>query len=202
MIKLNNKGMTIIEILVCFVLVVSFSVGLFSTLNNYRTKMQMESNRSQIVKYKNLLTKEIQDDLIKKRLIAVDISDLDTSNKRKSKYVVDFKFLDGTSNKLIIVKELAAYSDEVISGSSAESDKIPANLDIDDNFSITYNDTLYKLPNIGEYKNDNNKIVYDFKINNVSINTNDGVLSLYIGFYHPDFGTRYAIDIVCPINYQ
>lgn len=72
--KLNNKGITIIEILLCFVLVVGITSSLFSSLNSYKNKQQLESNRNAIVTYKNLLTKDIQDDLIKKGLKDVEIT--------------------------------------------------------------------------------------------------------------------------------
>ena len=51
---------------------------------------------------------------------------------------------------------------------------------------------------------------YDFQINNIAISiTNEAdptaeshVLNVYVGFYHPNLGTKYAINIVAPIDYQ
>ena len=43
--------------------------------------------------------------------------------------------------------------------------------------------------------------IYDFRINNVIVSTDENIFSFYVGFYHPDLDTRYGIDIVCPINY-
>ncbi len=53
-------------------------------------------------------------------------------------------------------------------------------------------------------------VAKDFQINNIAINiTNEAdpdieshVLNIYIGFYHPNLGTKYAINIVAPIDYQ
>ena len=50
----------------------------------------------------------------------------------------------------------------------------------------------------------------DFQINNVIINISNEdnidleshVLNIYIGFYHPNLGTKYAINITTPIDYQ
>ena len=50
----------------------------------------------------------------------------------------------------------------------------------------------------------------DLQINNISINISNEldpdveshVLNIYIGFYHPNLGTKYAINIVAPIDYQ
>lgn len=55
------------------------------------------------------------------------------------------------------------------------------------------------------------RISQDFQINNVLIYvtneadldaTGSHVLNIYIGFYHPNLGTKYAIDIVAPIDYH
>ena len=50
----------------------------------------------------------------------------------------------------------------------------------------------------------------DFQINNIMINISNEadpeveshVLSIYIGFYHPNLGTKYAINIITPVDYQ
>ena len=50
----------------------------------------------------------------------------------------------------------------------------------------------------------------NFQINNIAISiTNEAdpdveshVLNIYIGFYHPNLGSKYAINIVAPIDYQ
>lgn len=69
--KLNNKGMTIIEILVCFIIVSIISASIYSTVSNYNDKKNLESNKQEIYKFKNLLTKEIYDDIVYKGLINV-----------------------------------------------------------------------------------------------------------------------------------
>ena len=54
--KLNNKGITIIEVLVCFVLVVTISMSIFSTVSAYNDKRMLESYKSKVLNYKNILT--------------------------------------------------------------------------------------------------------------------------------------------------
>ena len=41
--KLNNKGMTAVEVLVCFVLVVIISTSVYTTVSAYQNKQQIES---------------------------------------------------------------------------------------------------------------------------------------------------------------
>ena len=71
MTKLNNKGMTIIEILLCFVLVTVISGSIYSTVNAFSNQKEEETAKQKIYTYKNLLTREIEDDIIKKGLIKV-----------------------------------------------------------------------------------------------------------------------------------
>lgn len=76
MLKLNNKGITTIEILICFVLLAVISTSLYNTVSIYRNKQILEGEKEKIYTYKNLLTKEIQDDIIKRGLtVATKISD-------------------------------------------------------------------------------------------------------------------------------
>ncbi|MBP5678927.1 MAG: prepilin-type N-terminal cleavage/methylation domain-containing protein [Bacilli bacterium] len=50
----------------------------------------------------------------------------------------------------------------------------------------------------------------NFQINNIAINVSNEqdpdaeshVLNIYVGFYHPNLGTKYAINIIAPIDYQ
>ena len=79
--KLNNKGMTSVEILISFVVVVMISISMYTTVSAYQNKQQVESFKEKIMTYKNLLTKEVNDDLIKKGLIAVDVQ-FDEANGR------------------------------------------------------------------------------------------------------------------------
>ena len=63
--KLNNKGMTLIEIIVCFVIVVVIVLSMLKVVNNYKDKQDIESYKSAIFTYKNTLTKTVWDDIIK-----------------------------------------------------------------------------------------------------------------------------------------
>ena len=65
--------MTAVEILVCFVLVVIISVSMYTTVSSYQNKQQIEAFKEKIFTYKNLLTKEINDDLIKDGLVTAKL---------------------------------------------------------------------------------------------------------------------------------
>jgi len=63
MIKLNKKGITVVETVMTFALILIISAGLLSIIMNYRQKVNIEMKRVELVTFKNTLTKEIQTDI-------------------------------------------------------------------------------------------------------------------------------------------
>ena len=215
MFKLNNKGMTTIEILVSFILVAAISATIYTTVSNYNNKRTRESNKLEISTYKNLLTKDIQDDLIKNGLI--------NSKKREFKdgntdvYIADMELKDRTTRRIVIKRQLADdyYLEPGLSLSDLK--------DYDDYFTIFYGTptddinsanyvnglTEYPIPDFGfGYNHMTNAPagatkhkVKDFRLVNVVLQADDSILSIFIGFQHVDLGSEYAINIVCPVNY-
>ena len=195
--RLNNKGITTVEVLICFALVVIITSSMYSTISSFNQKRITEAKKAKIINYKNLLTKEIQDDFIRVGLTHVDYKKTIEANSRTI-YTLDCNLRDGTKRKLIITQLFTKTSYHLL-GNPNENDE----------YLIQYGppDDLvdYPLPNLGTRKNNTtNKIAYDLSINNVLININSdtNVLSIQIGFYHPSFDTRYGIYIVCPIDYS
>ena len=80
--KLNKKGLTTIELLISFVLLAIIVASAYGTVESYKNKENIEEYKNKIYTYKNLLTKDIQRDLIKKGLMDVKIEStpLDASN--------------------------------------------------------------------------------------------------------------------------
>lgn len=206
--KLNNKGVTTIEILISFVLLAIIVVSLYGTVESYKNKQNIESEKNQIMTYKNLLTKEIQDDLIMKGLIDVTVAydkfekDASTNTITPETYTVTFSFRDSSKSQLVVKRVLA--SDYGVEGSGA------CTSERNDYFSIsygplkpdlTYDLTEYELPDLGSGENNEGCKVLDLRMSDININTDDDILSIDIKFYHPDFSTKYGIDIACPINF-
>lgn len=133
---LNNKAMTLIEILVCFTLVGIISTMMLNTVLNYRTRQEMESVSMEIIKYKNNITKLVQDDIAKKHL--KEVSEIETSTSDDGYYNVwkaTLKFDDDST------KDLKVYQSN---GTSVVRDK------------ISYTDNkgklvTYTLPDLGNY---------------------------------------------------
>ena len=241
--KLNNKGFTIVEVLVCFILVSVVMMSLFSTISSFNEKRIQEAYRAKVYEYKNSLTNTIQSDFIKKGLsyarvskepVKMTFNEGGTSIEKVVgiKHILECVLRNGEERTLIVYEQYAKTHR-----------RMDGLLGVDDEFYIEYgtNEEMIRedFPYLGEVAggfkdgvfvvgetncgtkenpkaccgtDDNPRacIVKSFQINNVDISiTNehdpaqDGhILNIYIGFYHPDLGTKYAISIVSPIDYQ
>ncbi len=223
--KLNNKGMTTAEILVSFILVSLISAILYTTVSNYNTRRQMESYKLQINTYKNTLTKAIQDDLIKNGVTnAVIKNGTETINgKEVDTYTINIELLDHTTRRIFIGRSLA---DDYFVQVEDPSNPCASITDKDDFFELYYGTPTnkdinttdpkaglepFQIPDFGYSKNHTQSefsscgvgehIIKDLRVTNVRVSTENKVFSLFIGFSHTQLGTKYAINIVCPINY-
>lgn len=61
--RLNNKGMSIIEIVITFALIMFMVIGLFTIVLNYQSKANDVIKKADLVALKTSLTKDIQDDI-------------------------------------------------------------------------------------------------------------------------------------------
>lgn len=192
---LNNKGITTIEVLVCFIIVVVITVSMHSTISYYSQKRLYESYKQKVINYKNILTQEIQRDVINIGLTTAKVDRKVDLENSKTSYVVDMDLRDSTKRRLIVEQTLAnsVYHPK---GSTSTNDTFRVEYGPPDNM------TAYDIPELGSFKNEYGYTVQDLSINNVLIEVVDSrVLSIYIGFYHPELGTRYAINIVAPIDF-
>lgn len=65
---MNNKGFTLIEIILSFSFIMVICIGLFVTANNYKNKQQLESSKRDLQTYKTTLLTDIQKDITEKEL--------------------------------------------------------------------------------------------------------------------------------------
>ena len=206
--RLNNKGITTIEVLICFVIIVIITISMYSTISAFNEKRQIETKKERIYTYKNLLTKEIQDDFIKIGLTHAEYTRT-AGYGGMTVYTVNCTLKDGTSRQLV-VEQLFGKSSVHLGGVEGASDY----------FMIKYgppNDLIeYPIPELGSSQQGSSKekcdpvnnvytecsTIQDLSINNVLISiSEDNILSIYIGFHHPELSTRYGINIICPIDH-
>lgn len=213
-VKLNNKGITTIEVIISFVIIVIIASSLFNTISAYNQKRLIENYKSKIYTYKNTLTKTIEDDFVKIGLTSVNY----TRNLQDNMIVnqLDCTLKDGTTRRLII-KQKFTRSDMHPDGSVNSGDYFMIEYGKSDLTKSSKQDqnanlTEYPLPDLGhytaKYKGVDGQSALDLTINKVSVSLendsatkNANVLALHIGFYHPELLTRYGINIVTPINY-
>lgn len=107
--KVNNRGMTIIELILCFAIVSVIVIALLNTVMNYKTKEQLEDTKKTIISYKNVITKVIQSDIIYNDLAGVKVleptgkASSDTTETWSVELTFNKPFLDGSTVKLLQV---------------------------------------------------------------------------------------------------
>ena len=198
--KLNNKGITTAEVLVCFVLIVLISASIYSIVDTYSNRHRIESFKEKVVTYKNLLTKEINNDLIKKGLNSAVYNGSDT---------IEFTLGNGEKKCLKFIKTefspnvLDYDEDEGYQGNVSCVDVCSGNKE---SFAVGYgacgNEIMYPLPDLGFSYNENDDMIYDLRIKSFDFSNYDNILSLDIRFYHPELGSKYGINIVNPIGFS
>ena len=69
--RINNKGITSVELLVCFIIVSTIVVSMYNLILNYRNREQIEEINNEVITFSIILQKDIQDDLINGHLVNV-----------------------------------------------------------------------------------------------------------------------------------
>ena len=81
--KLNNKGMSIIEIILTFVIIILITSGLLVIIVNYRNKAAVSIERLTLDTFKNTLTQDIYADILNKGLESMEyLNDEECNNFR------------------------------------------------------------------------------------------------------------------------
>lgn len=205
--KLNNKGITTIEVIICFILVVTITTSMYSTVSAFNQKRIIEQYKEEIYTYKNLLTKEIQNDFIKNGVTHASYKETVTENGYRTTYTINCNMRDGTKRRLVVIQR-PGKSDYHTDGNPAASDYYMIKYGTPDDMID------YPIPKLGSFvlpkvesdnpdERESERTIQDLSINNIwmSISEDNNVLNIYIGFYHPELGTRYGIQIIAPIDY-
>lgn len=222
--KLNNKGMTLIELLISFAITSAIVVSMFNVILNYQTEQSTEALKSDIIAYKNTITKLIQADIIKGELKSVDIKPIKQVNHyTEYGFILTFNRSLGSSSLIepdsptglvreVLVKELT------IRTSNTEENYITYD---DINNKGVLQSVKYSLPSVGKGvvpSKDNQSTTETnlTKFTAVSTNVNDytkvdpiTALNLGINYFDLDItisnnelGGDYHIKIIAPLNYS
>ena len=83
--SLNKKGITSVELLVCFIIVSTIVVSMYNLILNYRNREQIEEVNNEVVAFSNNLQEVIQSDFVMGHLVSV-------SNVSEDGYSATFTF--------------------------------------------------------------------------------------------------------------
>lgn len=98
--KLDNKGFTVIELILSFTLVMFLTLGMFALVNNYRAREEKESVRKELLAYQNTLTQDIYNDTLERKVKSMNYCK--DNNDQVINQCINIDFLDGTSKELQI----------------------------------------------------------------------------------------------------
>lgn len=227
---MNQKGFTTVEVLMCFVIISIVMMSLFSTISAFNEKKNIESDRAKIYEFKNSITNTIQGDIISNGLIYAKITKegVSTGDNVGVTYILTMKFKNNTT-KVLRVHQRYTKTTYRLNGTTEQDDEFYIEYGTpDDTIRYTLPDlgkvkgvyasnTYIPMDDLGRCYSSLDRTsttecrtAQNLQINNVLINiTNENdlssenhILNIYIGLYHPDLGSKYAINIVSPIDYK
>ncbi len=188
--KLSDRGITSIEVLLCFVIASGIVISMFKVIDAYKDRTDLESYKSTITTYKNTLTKTIEDAIISNRGI-YNAEVIENNNEEHrvpdNEYWINLTFKNGKEIKMKVVKKTYCTATGKICDSSSKTDD---ELDYDkSSFYVEFDGEKISLPK-----------VYALQFNEVYLKNEDGFVTLHIGLHHPDLGNKYdALNIISPL---
>ncbi len=207
--KLNNKGMTSIEVLISFLIVTAIAISLFDTVTSYKTKQQIESYKNTVIEYKNSLTKLINDDIIKYKLATVSVP-LQVADTDKITYKMTLYFEKNLLNKTACSTNYQALgchkTIEVVKyiklpPNVAEGERVDYII-YPEVVGTTIRKQTLKLPDIGSgYEEEEEFMVKDIRYSSISLKNHSDNLVIDIGIYHHELSDYYHIYIASPLAY-
>lgn len=199
--KLNNKGLTVVEILVCFSIVVVIVMSMFKVVNNQKAKQEIESTKNSMLTYKNEVTKTIEEDIINSGgVLDAGYSTENNDNVKKNIYIINYTLKDNSIRMLKIHQNNKC--DENSEDDENNEDAKDVESEDDDKVSDCHKENFIEFYK-GDTIEDKFEIpdIYTLRFNDVQITNHNGYLKIYVGFRHNDLGNKYsALDIVIPIN--
>ena len=120
----NNKGFTIAELLVTFVLVMSIVLALFKVVDHYRERQQNATSVKEMNSYRNQIVKVVEDDILFnyggiKEIKGLDKSTLESDGLEQTDFQqgikITFNKVDDEKNTLI-TKNLIVKKDGILYG--------------------------------------------------------------------------------------
>ena len=177
----NNKGFTIAELLVTFVLVMSIVLALFKVVDHYRERQQNATSVKEMNSYRNQIVKVVEDDILFncegiKEIKGLDLKPSEGPNSQQG-IKITFNGVDGNGN--LIIKNLIVK-----------------------NNGILYGDMFYEFPS--KFVSAVDDVIYtETQVKNVSSedpSLKKAIYSIHIDLTHSELNRIFNINIVAVNN--
>ena len=197
--KLNNKGLSVVEVILTFTLVMIIASGLLTIIMNYKARAQIEMKRLELVTYKNTLTKEIQTDILDRGIYEINTEGLCKEQVDQYSSCINIVFKDGIEKILAVSKLDDTNQNNLIK--------------LLNNKYIKYGDTRYPIEDTlpdniptgrspkdfqNIYVNSDNFLTSESIILNSGVTTK--IYSIDINMEHIDYDDDFGIHIVATNN--
>lgn len=177
----NNKGFTIAELLVTFVLVMSIVLALFKVVDHYRERQQNATSVKEMNSYRNQIVKVVEDDILFNCEGIKEIKGLDLkpSEGPNSQQGIKITFNGVDDNGVLIAKNLIVK-----------------------NNGILYGDMFYEFPS--KFVSAVDDVIYtETQVKNVSSEDSSlkkAIYSIHIDLTHSELNRIFNINIVAVNN--
>lgn len=174
----NNKGFTIAELLVTFVLVMSIVLALFKVVDHYRERQQNATSVKEMNSYRNQIVKVVEDDILFncggiKEIKGLDLKPSEEPNSQQG-IKITFNGVDG--NGVLITKNLIVKKD-----------------------GILYDDMFYEFPS--KFVSAVDDVIYtETKVSSDDSSLDKAIYSIHIDLTHSELNRIFNINIVAVNN--
>ena len=175
----NNKGFTIAELLVTFVLVMSIVLALFKVVDHYRERQQNATSVKEMNSYRNQIVKVVEDDILFncegiKEIKGLDLKPSEEPNSQHG-IKITFNKVDDEKNTLIT-----------------------KNLIVKNN-GILYGDMFYEFPS--KFVSAVDDVIYtETKVSSDDSSLDKAIYSIHIDLTHSELNRIFNINIVAVNN--
>ena len=158
--RLNNKGLSIVEFIVVFVILMVLVFGMMNTIMDFKDSNNTTTMNKELLEYKTTLTKIISDDLIKRKFKSIDDCDA-----KEYSVNCNLRFEDETTSTLIVNTNTNEEGQYVISYNGKHY-PIPESefLEFSGTVTIKVDQEKFLIINIPIYKIDKRDVNYGLNI--------------------------------------
>lgn len=214
--KFNNKGLTVIEILLCFVLASVIIVSMMNILSVYKEKQEKESYKNTIRTYKNTLTKAINEDILENGGVVNAIGPTDVKKDEngfdiETKITLEYKE-ENRRSIITIHSKSRCYNTKRSENGKTEKEYNQA-CTTENASNLDYKNSEYYIEFVTNTSGQDVvekfplKKIYNLKFNDIRVTNKIGenvtnatnFVIIHVGLIQTDLGTKYdVLNIVTP----